>query len=137
MKNGILWIFGLWDQEINLCSIQKISSIHKFILKMQQILGSHELNQHLAFLHLYQHTKNQWPHPLLTMPTATNFNHFLICMKLYLHAKNKLLSSVHSWDNGNFRDQGPDWPHPFLTTPDQKIFHWGCFIDLFWRNSLI
>ena len=30
-------------------SIQKISSIHKFILKIQQILGSHELKGHCHF----------------------------------------------------------------------------------------
>ena len=30
-------------------SMQKISLIHKLILKMQQILGSHELNSHAHF----------------------------------------------------------------------------------------
>ena len=30
-------------------SMQKISSIHKLTLKIQQILGSHELNDHTHF----------------------------------------------------------------------------------------
>ena len=59
-------------------------------------------------MNLYQHAKNQftpsvhfsdainfkvsshdWPHPFLTMATPKTFN--LICMKLYQHAKNKLI----------------------------------------------
>ena len=39
-------------------SMQKISSIHKLILKIQQILGSHELNDHAHFW--LQPPQNHW-----------------------------------------------------------------------------
>ena len=50
-------------------SMHKIGSIHKLILKIQQILGSHELNDHAhpkiteifsAFLNFRQYAKNQF-----------------------------------------------------------------------------
>ena len=41
---------------------------------------------------------HDWPHPFLTMPTPKIFNHLLIRMNLYQHAKNQLIPSVHSWD---------------------------------------
>ena len=63
-------------------------------------------------MNLYQHAKNQFipsvyssdtvnfkvpshdgPHPFLTMPTPKTFK--LIFMKLYLHAKNKLIPLVN------------------------------------------
>ena len=61
-------------------SIQKVSSIHKFIHKIKQILGSHELEVMSIFEHA--HTKI--------------FNHLLICMNLYERAKNQLILSVRS-----------------------------------------
>ena len=60
-------------------------------------------------MNLYQHAKIQfipssdtvnfkvssldWPHPFLTMPTPKTFK--LIFMKLYQHAKNKLIPLVN------------------------------------------
>ena len=38
--------------------MQKISSIHKLILKIQQILGSHELNDHTHFDHAHPKITN-------------------------------------------------------------------------------
>ena len=107
-KMEVLQIFGSWDQEINSCSIQKISSNHKFILKMQQILGSHELNPLSASLNLYQHTKNQftpsvdfWDTVNLSCPLSDwPHTHFLtmipIFVNLYQHAKNQFIPPVHS-----------------------------------------
>ena len=58
------------EQDINLTksycitiSIQKISSIDKFILKIHQTFRSHELKlliQLIAFLNLYHHVKSQF-----------------------------------------------------------------------------
>ena len=66
-------------------------------------------DQLLAFTNFYQHAKYQfipsvhfwdrvnlefswpdWPHPFLTMSTPNIFNHPLICLNLYQHAKNQL-----------------------------------------------
>ena len=52
--------------------------------------------------------------------TQKIFNHLLICMNLYQHAKNHFIPSVHSWDTVNFRVQMPH-PHPFLIMPNQKM----------------
>ena len=71
----------------------KISSIHKFIFKMQEILGFYELTIILlAFLNFYK------------------------------DAKNRFIWSVYFWDTVNFRVPWPDKPHPFLTMPTQKFF---------------
>ena len=71
----------------------KISSIHKFIFKMQEILGFYELTLILlAFLNFYK------------------------------DAKNRFIWSVYFWDTVNFRVPWPDKPHPFLTMPTQKFF---------------
>ena len=70
----------------------KISSIHKFIFKMQEILGFYELTILLAFLNFYK------------------------------DAKNRFIWSVYFWDTVNFRVPWPDKPHPFLTMPTQKFF---------------
>ena len=64
-----------------------------------------------------------WSHPFLTMLTPKIFNHLLICVKLYKHAKNQLVPSVLSWDAVNFRVQRHDWSHSFLTMPQQKLFN--------------
>ena len=125
--------------------------IHKFILKIQQILGSHELKGHGNFLS--RSPKNHWINflpfwicismqkisysiysflrlPITRLVTTISdhahpkiFNHLLICMNLYQHAKNQLIPKVHSWDTINFRVQRPNWPHLFLTMPNQKIFN--------------
>ena len=58
---------------------------------------------------------------ILTIFTSKIFNHLLICVKLYQHAKNQLLSSVLSSDKISFRVQSADWSHPFLTMPKQKF----------------
>ena len=71
----------------------KICSIHKFIFKMQEILGFYELTIILlAFLNFYK------------------------------DAKNRFIWSVYFWDTVNFRVPWPDKPHPFLTMPTQKFF---------------
>ena len=99
---------------------------HKFILKIQQILGSHELQD---------------------MATPKISSQLLICINLYQHAKNQLIPSAH-WDTVNFRVQRTDWPHPFLFMPKHKISNQHLLfvnfyqhakneavIDLFWKNS--
>ena len=80
-------------------SIGRISSIHEFILKMQQILGSHELQDHC----------NSWP-----CPPLKSFNQLLAFFNLYQDPKNQFIPSVHFWDTVNFRVLWPDWPHPFF-----------------------
>ena len=99
---------------------------HKFILKIQQILGSHELQD---------------------MATPKISSQLLICINLYQHAKNQLIPSAH-WDTVNFRVQRTDWPHPFLFMPKHKISNQHLLfvnfyqhakneavIDFFWKNS--
>ena len=90
-----------------------------------------------------------WPDPFLTMPTPKIFNHLLICINLYQHAKNQLILFIHSWDTVSFRVPRPYWPHLFLTVPNQKMFiqllifvnfyqyakKWGYLLDFFWKNS--
>ena len=51
--------------------MQKISSIHKFILKIQQVVGSHELND---FVHFGPH------HPKVIQATF-NFDEFVPACK--------------------------------------------------------
>ena len=77
-------------------SIQKISSIHKFILKRQQILGYHELKDHGLFM---------------TTPTQKPLNQFLAFLNLYQHTKNQFIQSVHFLD-GQFQS-----PMTRLATP--------------------
>ena len=56
------------------------------------------------------------------MPTPNIFNHLLICVNLYQHAKTQLIPSVYSSDLVNFNVLRPDWQHPISTMPNQKIF---------------
>ena len=88
-------------------SIQKISSIHKFILKILPILMSHELNDHGHF----------WQGPLINF--WIEFFFFWICTSMQ---KNQFILSGHFWDRVNFRVSWPDWRHQFLTMPTQNIF---------------
>ena len=55
-----------------------ISSIHVFILKIQQILGSHELKRPMSFL---------------TKPTQKSLSQLLAFLDLYQHAKNQFTPS--------------------------------------------
>ena len=58
------------------------------------------------------------------MATPKIFKYFfLICMKLYHHAKTQLIPLAHSWDTVSLWAQGPDWPYAFLTMPNQKMFN--------------
>ena len=111
-KTAVNWHLKIKDIEYNVgltkcycitVSMQKISSIHKLI---QQILGSHELNDHTHF----------WPGP-----PKNHLNNFLL-LNVHHHAKNHFISSIHSWDTVNFRVLQPDWPHTFLATPIQNFF---------------
>ena len=88
--------------------MQKISTIHKFILKKKQILGPHELNIR--------------PHP------SKNHWDILYIGLFYL----LILQTV------NFRVPSLGWRHTFFTMPIQKIFdHPLIFylIDLLWIYS--
>ena len=102
-KTAVNWLLKVKDIEYNVgltknycitVSMQKISSIHKLI---QQILGSHELNDHPHF----------WPGPPKNL--WNNFLFSWICTTM------QKISLLH-------RVPRPDWPHPFLATPIQKIF---------------
>ena len=130
--NDIEYGVGLTKNHCITVSVQKISSIHNVILKIQQILGSHELNGHTHFL---------------TTPTQKSLNQLLAFLNLQQHAKNRFIPSIHSWDTVNFRALRPDWPHPFLSMPTQELFSStfnlceffssckksGYFGDFFWR----
>ena len=148
-----------WDISLtrNYCitiKIQIISSIHIFILKIQQILGSCELKGHY---HFWQsppknhwinfwlswicssmlETANfrvlwpDWPYPFLTTPTQQIFDQLLIFVNLYQHAKNQFIPYLHSSDTVNFTVPLHDWPHLFLTCQPLKFsitfsFTWNC-----------
>ena len=60
--------------------MQKSSSIHQLILKIQHILGSHELNEHAIFDHA---------HPK-TIEITFNFLKFAAALK------NQFIPSIHS-----------------------------------------
>ena len=93
--------------------------MHKFILKMQQILGSHGRTSCVIFPEF--------------LPAC----------------ENPFIPSVHSWDKVNFTVQRLNCPHPILTKPNEKIFgqllifcdfvstckKWGHFINFFWKYS--
>ena len=81
-------------------NIQKISSIHKFNLKV---------------------TRTKRPCQFL-MPNQKSFSQLSAFLNLYQNAKNQFTPSVHFWDTVNFRVMWPDWPRPFLIMHTQKIF---------------
>ena len=56
------------------------------------------------------------------MPTLKSLNQLLDFLNLCQHAKNQLMSSVHSGDKVKFRAQRLDWPKPFLIMANQKVF---------------
>ena len=87
-------------------SMQKISSIHKLI---QQILGSHELNDHIHF----------WPaHPKTTEITFS-FPEFAPACKKSVHSINSFLRYSHIESD---RVPWPDCPKSFLTMRTQNFF---------------
>ena len=138
-----------WPHPFLTMSTQKISNHLLICVNLYQ----HVKNQLTPSLHSWDTVNfrvqsSDWPHPFLTMSTPKISNHLLICVNLYQHVKNQLTPSLHSWDTVNFRVQRPDCPQPFLTMPNQQLFDtfnfwecvsickkWGCFIDLFWKNS--
>ena len=94
-------------------SIEKISSFQKFILKIQQILGSHELKSNDIFNHAHPKITEStfsFPeflpacknsvysihsilrYPFLTMSTQNIFDQILIFVNLYQHAKTQLFN---------------------------------------------
>ena len=100
-------------QSKNYCiplSIQKISSVHKLILKMPQILRSYELTCH--------------GQPFLITPTKI-LNQLLAFLNLYQHAKKSVYSICSFWDTVNFKVPWSDLSHWFLTMPTQKF--WSAF----------
>ena len=100
------WDISLTKIITSLLAFRKISSIHKIILKMQQILGSQEL-------------KRLWP--FLTMSTQKSLNQPFAFLNLYQHGKNMFIPSVHFLDTVNLRAPSPDWPHSFFTMPTPKV----------------
>ena len=95
---------GLMKNYCITVSIQKISSIHNLI---QQILESHELNDHSQFWP--GPPKNHWNNFLLswictTMQKISSFHQFILEIQPILVS----------------RDQ--DWPNTFLATRIQKFF---------------
>ena len=91
-----------------LLCIQKISSIHKFILRIQQILGSHELKRPPPMVIFdYAYTK-------ITESTFS-FSEFLTAFHVY---------SICSFFEikVNFIVSRWDWQHPFLTMLTSIIF---------------
>ena len=86
--------------------IQKISSVHKFILQIQQILGSHKLKGRGRF----------WPHP------SKNHQHLaFLNFNSMKKKKKKFIQSVHFWDTINFRVPWLDLPNSILTLHTQKF----------------
>ena len=116
-------------------SMQKISSIHSFILEIQQIIESHDLKGHshiwptfsflkyalackksARFIHslkLKSHA-HFWPHshPKI-IKVILNFPEFASAWKI---------SSVHLSIHYPFT-LWPRWPQPFLTTPTPIFFY--------------
>ena len=86
----------------------KISSTHKFILKIQHILGYHELN---GYIHFWPcPPKNNWKSfyfswVCTSMQKISSFHLFIIEIQ-------PILESC-PW---------PDWLHPFLIMSTQKYF---------------
>ena len=59
---------------------------------------------------------------ILKTPSQKPLNQILAFLNLYQLTKNKFIPSINFWDRLNFRALWPDWPHPFLTMPTQKTF---------------
>ena len=77
--------------------MQKISSIHTLIHKIQQIFGSHEL---------------------MAMPTQQSVKELFAFLNLQQHIKNQFIPSIHSWDTFNLIRVVTH----FVMVPTQKYF---------------
>ena len=109
----------------------KTSSIHKLILKIQHILGSHELNDHA---HFWPHScKNHWNNfqfsPISTsMKKIILFHLFILEIQSILESRDQT-GCIHFW---------PYHPKHFWSTFNLCKFVSTCkklgyFIDLLWR----
>ena len=111
-------------------SMQKVSSIHKLI---QQILGSHELNDYTHFWP--GPPKNHWNNFLLscictTMQKISSFHQFILEIQPILESHDQLAKPISGhanpkifWSTFNLCE--------FVSTCKKS----GYFIDLFWRYS--
>ena len=81
-------------------SIHKISSVHIFILKIQQILGFHDLKGQVHWI-----TESTFSFP-----------------EFVPRCKKSVYAICSFWDTDNFRVPWPDWPHPFLIMLIQNVF---------------
>ena len=98
-------------------SMQKISSVHTIILKIQQILGSHGLNK--------------WPCPFLTTPVQKSVKYLLAFLNLCQHAKNLFIPSIHSWEAVKFRVLWPDWQNTHILLFSPKNFLINFYVNLY------
>ena len=88
-------------------SMQKISSIHKLILKNTAD---------------FKVSWTKWLCLFLTLPHQKSLKQIFAFLNLHQQAKNQFISSPDSWDTVKFRVSWPDWPHPFLIMPTQNVF---------------
>ena len=75
-------ISGLTKNYYITSSVQKLSSIHRFILEIKQIFESQDLKGH----------SNMWPCAYIKYLDT-----------MYKHAKNQLILLIYSWDTANYR----------------------------------
>ena len=145
-----VWLYSICSSEIQSILESHDQTIHthfwpcppnKFLIsfwflwiciKMQKIGLFNQFIVHSSDTVNFKVPSNDWPHPFLTMPAPKIFNHLLICLNLYQHAKNQSIPLVYSWDTVNFRVKRPHWPYPLSTIPNQKFstnfeFLWICF----------
>ena len=73
--------------------MSKITSIHRLVFKIQQILRSSKLT-----------------------PTQKASNQLLTFLNLHQHA----VHTINSFLRFNFRILSPDWPHPFFTMKERR-----------------
>ena len=59
----------------------------------------------------------EWPHPFLTMFTPKIFNHLLICVNLYQHAKNQLIPSLRQ---SQLQSPETNWPNSYFDHAQTK-----------------
>ena len=71
------------------------------------------------------------------MPTQKSLNQHLAFLNLYQHAKNQFILSVNFQDVVSFRDPWSDWPSPFLTIATQKnIGQLLTFVNLYQHTKI-
>ena len=90
--------------------MQKISSIHQFNLKIQQILGSHERKRHA--------------YPKITEATFSfpEFDQFFF-LNRYQHAKNQVISLICSGDFVLLKILNSDWQGAFWPIFQEQDFY--------------